>query len=161
MQKDAEILQTLMALNELCASGFALAMHVQFQTPRMLFQSYDPEWTAIYSAQGLVLHDPVVKWGFMNDGVIRWSEVTDLDTENVLTRAADYGLKFGGNFSVTQDGSKSICGFARPDREFDDAEIEKITALMKELHSLTKGDITLSKDTVKALEGQGILIIAA
>ncbi len=134
-------------------------MHVNFQTPRILFQSYDPEWSAIYSAEGLVLKDPVVIWGFQNVGMIRWSDVADLDTEGVMQRAAEYGLKFGANVSLINGGTKSICGFARSDREFNDEEIARAHTLIEELHELTAEMSQVSEQDAAQLEKLGITII--
>ncbi|MEZ5722990.1 MAG: autoinducer binding domain-containing protein [Paracoccaceae bacterium] len=38
-------------------------------------RAYDPRWTEIYTEKGYMLADPMVFWGFNNDGTIRWSEI--------------------------------------------------------------------------------------
>ena len=52
------ILDRLAALGP---GGHAMALHIDFTTPRYLLQSYSKGWAAHYAAQGLVMKDPAVR----------------------------------------------------------------------------------------------------
>ncbi len=116
-------------------AGFAIALHVRFTAPRYLFQSYAKEWLDTYSREGLVLHDPVVRWGFSNEGTIRWSNLDD--PFGVMKRSAAFGLRFGAVIAILRNGSRSMAGFARADRELTDGEIADLKGILEDLHDLT------------------------
>lgn len=118
-------------------SGFALAFHINFTTPRLLFQTYSPEWVRYYSENGLVMSDPTVLWGFENDGTKRWSELADLDSAGVLVTAKNYGMAYGLTCAITLNDTRTIGSFARPDREYSDDEIATLKSEMEALHKAT------------------------
>ena len=128
---------SLSRLGELCSSGFAIALHIRFTTPKLLFQTYPKAWMEIYSAEGLVLKDPTVLWGFSNTGTALWSSLGDLDAEGVLERAGKHGLIYGFTFAYDDGDSKSISSFSRDDREFEPSEIKTITEIVMSLHRAT------------------------
>lgn len=120
-------------------AGFAIALHVEFTTPKYLFQAYEKDWLNHYSSKGLVMHDPTVHWGFDNSGAIRWSALAANDPMGVLTQAAAFGLNYGLTVAVNSEGSLSIASFARGDREMTDIDMAAISADVKELHRVTRG----------------------
>lgn len=137
MQQNVNILASLSRLDKLCKSGYAIALHIRFTTPKFLFQTYDREWMKIYSEQGLVLKDPTVSWGFSNTGVMQWDRLVDIDESGVLEQAKQYGLKHGFTFAVDLDESKSIASFARHDRNFSKSEVAEISDIILGLHNYT------------------------
>ena len=73
-----------------------------------------------------MLADPMVFWGFGNDGTIRWSDIDLPDPHGILGQAAEFGLKYGVAVALGPTSSRTIGGFARDDREFSDDEIAEI-----------------------------------
>ena len=88
-------------LNQLATSGFALPLHFRYQTPTYLFQTYPAAWTEVYSRAGLMLRDPVVRWGLANVGVTTWAELERDDPGGVMALARTYGLVHGVVISWT------------------------------------------------------------
>lgn len=144
MTESAAIGNLLESIGEASPAGFAIALHIQFTSPRYLFQGYRREWIEHYSRNGLVLSDPTVRWGFENLGMIRWSDLAKDDAAGVLESAAAYGLSHGFTAAIERSGSRSVASFARGDREFDDAEMAGIEGLLAQLHDSTLGAKTLS-----------------
>ncbi|MBV7380554.1 helix-turn-helix transcriptional regulator [Maritimibacter dapengensis] len=124
----------LAQLSDLAPRGYALGLHIRFAAAHLMIQTYDPRWTQRYTENGYMLADPMVFWGFGNNGTIRWSEIDLPDPHNIMGQAADFGLKFGIAVTTGPTSSRTIGGFARGDREFTDGEMEKIQALVEKLH---------------------------
>ncbi len=126
--------QGLAKLSDLAPRGYALGLHIRFAAAHLMIQTYDPRWTEIYTENGYMLADPMVFWGFGNDGAIRWSDIDLPDPHDILGQAAGFGLKFGVAVSTGPTASRTIGGFARDDREFTDDEIEEIQHIVDRLH---------------------------
>jgi len=124
----------LSRLSKLAPRGYALALHIRFASANLMFQTYDPRWIERYTERGYMLCDPLVSWGFSEEGAVRWSELTFPDPHNILAQAADFGLKYGVAVSCGHVASRSIGGFARGDREFSDAEVKLIQSTVRHLH---------------------------
>ena len=75
MNRKESIAALLHELDQRSPSGFAIALHVVFTRPTYLFQTYAKPWMDHYSEAGLVMHDPVVRWGLQNVGRLRWSDL--------------------------------------------------------------------------------------
>lgn len=129
----------VMALTLIAPGGFAMAFHVNFTRPAFLIQNYPAEWTQIYSARGYVMTDPTVKWGFENAGTIRWSDLGAPAADGVLAEAARHGLTFGLTHVTDIGGTRSMTSFARPDREFEGAEVAEIERHVDAIHMATQG----------------------
>ncbi len=143
MGETAEIQSILHRMEQASPSGFAIAFHIVHVTPSYLFQTYDPVWLEYYSANGLVMQDPVVAWSYSNNGQVRWSELDD--PANVMSKAAEHGLVYGIAMGNEAGDSRSVAGFARADREFSDDEIARLAGEFGRLH-----DITLEAGTLSA-----------
>ena len=102
------------------------------------------------------MSDPSVAWAFENTDAIKWSALAEQDPMNVLTKAAEYGMKFGTVCGVEIDESRSIGGFARADREFDTAETETLVEMMHTLHALTADIKSISPETSAALRTMSV-----
>ncbi len=139
-------------------AGFAIALHVEFTTPKYLFQSYDKAWLDHYSSQGLVMRDPTVHWGFENTGTIRWSALAADDPAGVLEQAAKYGLLYGLTVAVNTKGSRSIASFSRSDREMTDLDIAAIGTDVKALHAITFGAQDFTPDMHETLRQMSIYL---
>jgi len=125
----------LAQLSDLAPKGYALALHIRFAAAHVMIQTYDPRWTEIYTERGYMLADPMVFWGFGNDGAIRWSQIELPDPHDILGQARSFGLQYGVAIALGPTASRTIGGFARDDREFTDEEIAEIQAIVQELHT--------------------------
>lgn len=151
-----DLSETLGAFKDRAESGYALGLHINFTTPAYFFQSYPRAWLDHYSRAGLLMNDPTVRWCFGNTGVKRWSEIED--PQGVLAQAADYGMKFGFVYATDADESHSMAGFARPDRDYSDAEIAELVALFDTLHHATRDQASLPAETVAQLKKMSIMV---
>lgn len=139
-------------------AGFAVALHIQFTTPRYLFQAYEKEWLDYYSSHGLVMQDPTVRWAFSNVGSIRWSALANDDPAGVLTMAARHGANFGATFAFVDGGSRTMASFARSDREMSDLDVAALSADLRKLHMLTLGTEFLAPDLHESLKRMSIFL---
>lgn len=151
-----EISETLGALNNLAPAGYALGFHVEYTTPKFVFQTYPKAWLDYYSSNGLIMMDPMVAWGFENAGSQRWSGLED--PAGVMKMAADHGMKYGVVIAVVSDDSRSIGGFAHPDREFTDEEVEQLLAGVVLIHDNTADTASLNPETVEHLKKMSIMV---
>jgi LuxR family transcriptional regulator len=138
MSRKAYIAAVLRDLDLRSPAGCAIALHVRFSTPTFMFQTYPKRWLDHYSAKGLLMHDPVARWGLQNVGNIRWSALEAIDDRGVMEQARDFGLMNGVAIAIVSRGSRSIGGFARADREYDDEEIILMSQMLEALHDATE-----------------------
>ena len=138
MGTKTSIAALLHELDDRSPSGCAIALHITFTAPKFMIQTYSKRWLDFYNAKGLLLNDPVVRWGFQNNGFARWSELEAIDPDGVMEHAKDFGLMNGVAMSVVSSKSRSIAGFARADRDYTDHEIGELTELLGRLHTETE-----------------------
>lgn len=151
-----KISETLGQLNDLSPAGYALGIHIEYTTPKFMFQTYPKDWLDYYSRNGLLMSDPMVAWAFEAEGARRWSDLDD--PAGVMTKAAEHGLRYGIVISITSDDSRTICGFANREREFTDAEIATIQALVTNIHDNTADTAQLDPKTVEQLKKMSIMV---
>ena len=144
MNKKESIAALLHSLDQRSPSGFAIALHVRFTRPTYLFQTYAKPWMDHYSQAGLVMHDPVVRWGLQNVGRLRWSDLASIDDAAVFEQAKDHGLMNGAAVAMVLSESRTIAAFARADRDYTDEEIEDLESWLSRLHLATLGIERLS-----------------
>lgn len=135
MGSRSEIERQLAHLADLSPAGFAMAFHIRFTTPAFLFQTYDRRWLDLYSQKGLVMQDPIVRFGFEGTGWRRWSDLDD--PAGVLEQSAAFGLAYGVAVAIEEGGSRSVAGLARADREFSDDEVPDLLRAVGDLHLIT------------------------
>jgi LuxR family transcriptional regulator len=70
-------------------------------------------------------------------------------------------MAFGVALAVLRDGTRTVAGFARGDREFTDAEIERLGAVLDQLHDETTGSKGLSDGDREALKNMSIRLTHA
>ncbi|MDF0599951.1 autoinducer binding domain-containing protein [Psychromarinibacter sp. C21-152] len=143
-------------LDDRCPLGFAIALHIRYNAPTFLFQTFPENWMEAYSRNGFVIRDPAVHWAFENTGFIRWRDLAVGDRSGVMEQARLYGLNYGFTVSIHNDRARSIAGFARSDRDFLDVEIDEIAQLFEELDVMTAGIEILSKKDTDALQKMSI-----
>ena len=141
----------LRALAPLAPAGYFIGLHIRFTSPLMTFQTYEQRWIDHYTENGYVLRDPMTAWGFSRTGAIRWSDPDLPDPFGLFMEAASYGLHHGCTVACGPIKSRSICSFARSDREFRDDEIATIEARVLRLHDLTEPPEALTEAQVEAL----------
>jgi LuxR family transcriptional regulator len=121
-----------------------------------MFQTYRKAWLDHYSANGLIMADPMVAWGFEHSGSARWSELSD--PSGVMKKAAEFGLTYGVVIAEVSDDDRSICGFANGAAEFTDAEIAELAENVSTLHSITADLSRLDPATVEQLKKMSIMV---
>jgi LuxR family transcriptional regulator len=151
MSMETELTQQLGRLQGLATGGFAIGLHVRFATPSYMFQTYPKAWLDVYSREGLLMRDPAIAWAFANEGMVRWADLEGEDTAKVFSRARDQGLVHGMTLSLVRSGSRSIGGFARPDRFFTPLEIAALEDGLGALHDMTDGGQPLSESVREGL----------
>lgn len=138
-------------LAKFAPTGYYVALHIRFAAPTLFFQSYPEEWSDHYTEQGYALRDPIVAWGFCQEGYSRWSEIDIPDPFNILGQAADHGLKHGVSVACGPIKSRTIASVAREDREFTDEEIQQISQVIRRLHEITEPPDSLTQAQIEAL----------
>lgn len=158
MDQHLSISPVLAKLDDLCPAGYAIALHIKFTTPTFLFQTYAQDWMDYYSQNGLVLHDPTVRWGFDNTGTRLWKDLEAEDEHGVLKKARKHGLKHGFVAAHVGHGTRSVASFARSDRDFEEAEISNICEMFIMLHDETVDTEQLSAKEREALKQLSITL---
>ncbi len=142
MQKMEGINHWLEVLKQKSPTGYAIGLHIEYNSPKLQLETYPIAWVNHYEKNGFFLSDPVVMWGFQNHGTRRWSELAEIDTRGVFVDAKSFGLNYGFVASIEARGNHTIAGFSRTDREFTDTEISEICEILLMLH---KVDISVLK----------------
>ncbi|MBM1222367.1 LuxR family transcriptional regulator [Ponticoccus sp. SC2-23] len=141
-------------LDELAPAGYYIALRVGFAFPLEERNALPPDWVDFYTRQRFMMHDPVIRWIYANVGAIRWSGIDIEDPKHVIGLGRDYGLKYGAAiscFDENSDGQRSFGTFARADREYTDAEIERLTQLVTILHEDRAPPTNLTEAELEAL----------
>lgn len=149
-RKDVSVAQLLGELATLCDRGFALAVHIRYTRPTLLYQTYARDWGDHYSEKGYMLLDPTVHWGLANVGSIDWEALVGQDTEGVIAAARTYGLINGWTYSVGPATSRSLGSMTRS-TPFTDAQRARCCAIIDEVHAQTDGFDTLPHDLQETL----------
>ena len=76
----------------------------------------------------------------------------------VMKRAAAFGLGYGAVIAFLRNGSRSMAGCARSDRELTDDEITELKAILECLHDLTERVETLSPAVHMTLKQMSIYL---
>jgi len=135
----------------MCDTGFALAVHIRYTRPTLLYQTYAQDWIDFYSENGLMLSDPIVHWGLRNNGAVAWDATGEDDPAGVLAHAERFGLRNGMTIAVGPPSSRTIAGVTRSDRPFSADEMKRITALVTEIHEITNGFDDSESESLDAL----------
>lgn len=136
--KDTAIAGLLGRLKIICDSGFALAVHIRYTRPTLLYQTYARDWADHYSEKGYMLSDPTVHWGLANVGSMEWDMLEAQDPEGVIKAARDYGLLNGWTYAVGPATSRSLASMTRTS-PFTETQRGEIRAAIDEIHALTEG----------------------
>ena len=143
--------ELLCDLGQLAPQGYAVALHIRFNAPLFSAQTYARCWVETYTLNAYALRDPMVAWGLSTTGTTRWSEMPIPDPAGVMTHAAQFGLTYGAGIACGELSSRSIVGVARNDREYTDAEIAALGALVEEMHAVVAAPTPLTRAQLEAL----------
>ncbi|WP_167766954.1 autoinducer binding domain-containing protein [Jannaschia formosa] len=137
MDRATELIGLFEGLDEMCASGYAIGLHLSFTTSKYIFQTYPREWMDAYSRKGLILQDPTIRWGVENTGAIRWADLERSDPGGVIKEARAHGLVEGVSVSVATDRSRSLGSFATPSGPFDATTVTELADRLLRMHEIT------------------------
>lgn len=137
-RKDVIVAALLRELGGLCDRGFALAIHIRYTRPTLLYQTYTQEWGDYYSENGFMLVDPTVHWGLSNVGAIEWDQLVPQDSSGVIAAARTYGLINGWTYAVGPTTSRSLGSLARSVPFTSDSRARCCT-IIDEIHTVTEG----------------------
>ena len=149
--KPQAVAQLLGRLRALCDTGFAVAVHIRYTRPALLYQTYARKWADQYSEKGYMLSDPVVHWGLTNTGWVEWATLQDRDPVGVIADAVAHGLNNGWTYSVGQPSSRTIAGLPRSGQPFSATERSELAGIVDEIHALTEGFETFPAAEQEAL----------
>ncbi len=152
MSERKSVLVLLKDLDQLAPMGYTVGLHIRFATPLVYKSSYPSDWVEHYNSHSYYLRDPLVFWGVGVEGTTRWSAIPLPDPFGVMKKAAAHGLNFGAVSSYGPITSRSIVGVARGDREFEDAELDRLKEITIQLHIEAKPPSDLTKAQIEALE---------
>jgi LuxR family transcriptional regulator, quorum-sensing system regulator SdiA len=128
----------LRRLETLCNTGYALAIHIRYTRPSLMYRTYPQAWLEYYSEHGLMLSDPVVRWALTNEGAVGWDQLEGDDPAGVIAGAREHGLSHGVAYSVGPAESRTMAGVTRS-TAFTDAEVAEMHAIVTSIHELTEG----------------------
>jgi len=137
MDKTSELTALLHEMSHDAPMGYSLGLQIRFTSPEYLFQTFPKAWIEEYSERGYTIRDPALLWAFENSGWTRWSDIETNGGEEVMQRAAHHGLIYGITLAIDGEENRSICAFARGDREFTDEEIDGLVGQSRKAHELT------------------------
>ena len=141
----------------LSPAGFYVALRVGFSFPEEELNQLPENWVEFYTTRGLVVHDPVMKWVYGNLGASRMSDITLPDPHQIRAKAIAFGLNYGAVISVmtpADRGRRSYGLFFRDDRDFVDPDLSSLHGIVKQLHTGTVEERSLTAAEVEALRMQ-------
>lgn len=147
------------AFLQIATAGFYVALRLGFYSPEDELNTFPDAFVDFYTARGLALQDPLMRWTFTNQGALRWSEIDQADPLGVMTRYRQFGLRFGATICLAGRGSvpkKSFGLFGRSDREFSDAEVHDLREMLTALHVNEPQSLTESQVEVLRMLSTGM-----
>lgn len=128
----------LVKVKDILPAGFYVGLHIDMGTPRIAHNTYPTAWMEEYTRDGLLMQDPVVRWAFTLEGMMRWSDLEVHDTAGIFARGRGHGLVHGVAISLNDGDLRSVVTGARSDREITDDEMETLDRVLRVLHDKTK-----------------------
>ena len=148
------------ALKSIGIAGYSLFLQTRYWGTKFVFSTYPDAWLECYDHNHFMVIDPVVLWSLTNSGTTRWSEIATAQTgpsKHVMTRAKDFGLKFGAvvvTKSRYQKYKNCMISIARNDRDLTDAEIAEVADILDRIvqqHDSRMGLTDLDITTIQSL----------
>lgn len=144
-------------IDRIADAGFYLALRVGFSFPEEELNALPANWVEFYTAHGLVVHDPALKWVYGNTGATRTCDISLPDPQQILGRARVFGLEHGAVVSVvtpSDRGRRSYGLFYRAKEPFTDSELGDLQDLVRQLHAGNVTEPGLTSAEVEALQMQ-------
>ena len=144
-------------LEQIAPAGFYVALRVGFSFPEEELNQLPANWIEFYTTNGLVVHDPVMKWVYANTGVARMDELGVPDPHQIRARSVVFGLTHGAVISVmsaADRGRRSYGFFFRQDHDFAESDLTSLHDIVKKLHSGKSDEPTLTAAEIEALQMQ-------
>lgn len=138
----------------LAKTGHYIALRVGFAFPMEEINALPKAWIDHYTNFRFMLHDPVTRWVYSNDGVVRWRDIQLPDPMRVLDQAQTFGLRYGIAVSYADrnsEGQRSFGHFARQDRDFEDDEMAALECYVRQLHHAKAPPTNLTQAELEAL----------
>lgn len=152
------ILQALRdQIGQIAPAGFYVALRVGFSFPEEELNQLPANWVEFYTTNGLVVHDPAMKWVYGNTGVVRMAEIGLPDPHQIRARAMVFGLTHGVAISVmapADRGRRSYGLFFRQDRDFIEHDLARLHDIVKKMHSGKTDEPSLTAAEIEALQMQ-------
>lgn len=144
-------------LAALAPRGVMCAFHLRYSRPMRHLMTYPSDWIDTYTRENLIACDPVAIWGIRNTGAMRWSALEGRvpDPLDVFAKGRAHGIAFGAVVACGPPESRSVCGFGRDDRNYTDAELARLEALVVKAHDLLEQRYALRPILLSALEAIG------
>lgn len=133
-----QVTARLAQLSAFCDTGYLLAVHIRYTRPSLMFKTYPQAWLDNYSERGLMMVDPVVRWGMSHEGIAHWDDLVADDPEGVVEAARAHGLSHGISFAIGPSSSRTIGSVTRS-TAFTQAEVDEMLAIVTDIHTLTDG----------------------
>ncbi len=105
-----------------------------------------------------MVNDPTVRWAMKYTGAVRWSETGEPDPANVMSQAAEFGMRYGSVISVASEGTRSAGFFSRSDRDFTDEEMATQVDVMQQLHAISDPSLQNDEAFLKDVRNLSILL---
>ncbi|NBZ87665.1 helix-turn-helix transcriptional regulator [Stagnihabitans tardus] len=144
-------------IDKIADAGFYLALRVGFSFPEEELNALPANWVEFYTANGLVVHDPALKWVYGNTGATRLSDIALPDPQQIMGRARVFGLQHGAAVSVVTPadrGRRSYGLFYRNADAFSDGDLLALHGMLRELHNGNAAEPGLTAAEVEALQMQ-------
>lgn len=122
------------AIAALAPAGCYIGIRMREGKADIVINTYPPDWQQRYQAMSYRLRDPTVAWAFAHEGAVRWSQLGDIDTADIFADAARHGLAHGIMIATGEITARTLGGFARSDRPFTCAEIDRLRTSVQRMH---------------------------
>ena len=143
------------AFPQIGTAGYYVALRIGFAFPLEEKNELPADWIDHYTRNGLMLRDPAVQWAYSNAGSVRWSTLEQTDSTGILSKAAEFGLKYGVVVCCVPENPKaqrSYGTFTRNDREITDDEIGTLSQHLSDLHRQALPPSNLTAAELEALD---------
>lgn len=144
-------------IDQIAPAGFYVALRVGFSFPDEELNLLPANWVEFYTTNGLVVHDPAMKWVYGNTGAVRMADIGLPDPHQVRARATVFGLAHGAAISIlnpSDRGRRSYGLFFRDDRDFADKDLTELHQILRRLHSGGNDEPNLTAAEIEAMKMQ-------
>lgn len=139
-------------IRAIAPQGFTIALDVGWKGPKFWRSELNQEWCQVYREQYLHRSDPIVFWSTFSAGTVRWSQIPFRNSTNVMSRAAEFGMKYGAVICSENLNRRSFVSIAHGEREFTDAELKVTRVFLSMCMKEIAPKVELSAKEIAVLE---------